>query len=324
MSTNPAVSMRFRRYDLNRGFGFPEIELDLGHGMEHVQLGNVGIEQLWTRFDPRFNYTFVTWQYFRTELQTFGSNPFLYSDDDGATWRTADGAAWTQFPIHYSEINDLLVPFDHLAAGESSNWLVSDLGVSPNGVFWMTVRALFAESVDFWFFNADAGIWESRPMAHIQDCKPFACGVTEDDIVFVYSDIGSEHILKARFSADDGDTWSDPILLDVLDPSQRISWASFVQPADNYAGNSARFFYGYYVNGTHSRYQNNIRWIRFNLDAILADLNGDGTVDIVDFLMLLAAWGPCEQPCPPACLGDIDGDCTVGITDMLTLLANWG
>ena len=99
-----------------------------------------------------------------------------------------------------------------------------------------------------------------------------------------------------------------------------------MQPADNYAGNSARFFYGYtqFTGNNALRYQNNIRWIRFNPAAISADLDGDGTVGIVDFLMLLAAWGPCEQPCPPTCLGDIDGDCTVGITDMLTLLANWG
>ena len=55
-----------------------------------------------------------------------------------------------------------------------------------------------------------------------------------------------------------------------------------------------------------------------------ADLDGDGTVGITDFLMLLAAWGACPDPCPPLCLGDLDGDCNVGITDFLALLANWG
>ncbi|MEE8458880.1 MAG: YCF48-related protein, partial [Phycisphaerales bacterium] len=53
------------------------------------------------------------------------------------------------------------------------------------------------------------------------------------------------------------------------------------------------------------------------------DLDGDGIVGIVDFLALLAAWGPCPGPCPPTCPGDLDGDCTVGILDFLTLLANW-
>ena len=50
-----------------------------------------------------------------------------------------------------------------------------------------------------------------------------------------------------------------------------------------------------------------------------ADIDGDGTVGITDFLLLLAAWGP--NPGHPA---DLDGDRLVGITDFLILLANWG
>ncbi len=53
------------------------------------------------------------------------------------------------------------------------------------------------------------------------------------------------------------------------------------------------------------------------------DLDGDGSVGIVDFLTLLGGWGPCLVPCPP-CVADIDGDCTVGIIDFLTLLGAWG
>jgi 6-phosphogluconolactonase (cycloisomerase 2 family) len=53
------------------------------------------------------------------------------------------------------------------------------------------------------------------------------------------------------------------------------------------------------------------------------DVDGDGTVGILDFLALLAAWGPCPAPCPPSCPADFDGDCAVSITDFLTLLANW-
>ncbi len=58
--------------------------------------------------------------------------------------------------------------------------------------------------------------------------------------------------------------------------------------------------------------------------TVLGDLDGDGTVGIVDFLLLLAAWGPCSDPCPPSCPGDLDGDCVVGIIDFLALLSNWG
>jgi hypothetical protein len=49
------------------------------------------------------------------------------------------------------------------------------------------------------------------------------------------------------------------------------------------------------------------------------DLDGNGTVDTVDFLDLLGAWGP--NPGNPA---DINGDGTVDTVDFLDLLAHWG
>ena len=62
----------------------------------------------------------------------------------------------------------------------------------------------------------------------------------------------------------------------------------------------------------------------FDAATCAGDLDGDGTIGITDFLLLLADWGPCAQPCPPSCAGDLDGDCNVGIIDFLMLLANWG
>lgn len=61
----------------------------------------------------------------------------------------------------------------------------------------------------------------------------------------------------------------------------------------------------------------------FDLGAPLpGDVDGDGVVGVVDFLALLAAWGPCPDP-PAACPADLDGDGHVGITDLLMLLAAW-
>jgi acetyl esterase/lipase len=59
------------------------------------------------------------------------------------------------------------------------------------------------------------------------------------------------------------------------------------------------------------------------LAAPAGDLNGDGAVDVADLLELLAAWGDCARPCPPACAADLDGSCAVDVGDLLILLADW-
>ncbi|MHC4220001.1 MAG: S8 family serine peptidase [Planctomycetota bacterium] len=53
--------------------------------------------------------------------------------------------------------------------------------------------------------------------------------------------------------------------------------------------------------------------------AACPDLDGDGTVGVLDFLELLEAWGP--NPGHPA---DINGDGVVSVLDFLLLIANWG
>ncbi len=55
-------------------------------------------------------------------------------------------------------------------------------------------------------------------------------------------------------------------------------------------------------------------------EVFLGDIDGDGIVGIVDFLALLANWGPCEPGC---CLADLDLDGDVGCTDFTILLGNW-
>jgi subtilisin family serine protease len=52
------------------------------------------------------------------------------------------------------------------------------------------------------------------------------------------------------------------------------------------------------------------------------DLNGDGMVDVLDLLILLDAWGDCENPA--YCPADLDGDGSIDVLDLLTLLDNWG
>ena len=52
------------------------------------------------------------------------------------------------------------------------------------------------------------------------------------------------------------------------------------------------------------------------------DLDQDGQVSTLDLLILLGAWGPCND-CG-ACPADLDGDCFVGPVDLLMLLGSWG
>ena len=48
------------------------------------------------------------------------------------------------------------------------------------------------------------------------------------------------------------------------------------------------------------------------------DINGDGTVNVLDLLAVLAAWGQSGVP------EDINGDGTVNVFDLLEVLAAWG
>lgn len=53
-----------------------------------------------------------------------------------------------------------------------------------------------------------------------------------------------------------------------------------------------------------------------------ADLNGDGTINVADLLILLGAWGECDAPAN--CPADLTDDGSVGVSDLLALLAKWG
>ncbi|MCH2133505.1 MAG: dockerin type I repeat-containing protein [Phycisphaerales bacterium] len=48
------------------------------------------------------------------------------------------------------------------------------------------------------------------------------------------------------------------------------------------------------------------------------DVNGDGSVDVQDLLILLDQYGDC-----PDCLADLDGNGQVDVTDLLQLLEDW-
>jgi 3-phytase len=56
--------------------------------------------------------------------------------------------------------------------------------------------------------------------------------------------------------------------------------------------------------------------------GLRGDIDGDGSVGVVDFLMLLAGWGPCPG-LPDPCPADVDRNGAVAILDFLILLSHW-
>jgi len=51
----------------------------------------------------------------------------------------------------------------------------------------------------------------------------------------------------------------------------------------------------------------------------LGDVSGDGAVDVVDLLSVIAVWGPCT-----GCVEDINGDSFVDVVDLLEIIGTWG
>jgi len=68
---------------------------------------------------------------------------------------------------------------------------------------------------------------------------------------------------------------------------------------------------------TANRDSNNVSVI-VNDTCLRGDLDGSGTVDFVDLLALLSAWGTCS-----GCVADLDGNGSVGYSDLIILLNAW-
>jgi len=61
-----------------------------------------------------------------------------------------------------------------------------------------------------------------------------------------------------------------------------------------------------------------IAWLLPEPGSIPEDVTGDGVVDVLDLLAVLAAWGECV-----GCPEDINGDGVVDVLDLLAVLAAW-
>lgn len=321
------VAARVRRYDRTSGFGEYEFDQEVGAGAVHPVLGAIGIEQLWSRFDPRHNVHMYTWQWFDTLRHHFGSNPFVYSDDAGATWKRADGQVLPDLPLRYTDADATLVPDDNLIRRESLHWFVRDLGAAPDGTFWITLPQGNALGDGLWslaFWRFASGAWSSQSLTGpMLAAKAHACGATQSGLVLAYAERDEPNRIWARASLDNGATWTEPRLVHEVEESAQtgdleVSWISFNQPAHEYADDAARFYFAYnrVADGTQGRsYQNSIGWLKVTIDAACpADIDGDGDADIADyfaFLDLFAAGDP---------RADLTGDGTVDVADFFAYL----
>jgi hypothetical protein len=231
--------LRVRRYILPESS--PAVlgsERTLGRASTVPGLGDITIEQLWSRWDPRHRAFALTWHWFQHTAATSDGKAF------GSNYQTA-----TASPT--------ITPYEHFSRGEDTGWFPRDIGFTPAGIPWITlVTGPVSGRTNGWqatFFRWAGSAWQ--PVALSADMEAnadaLACGPSRDYLVCAYSTLGTPGSLLVTVSRDDGATWSAPVAVDDVGLAgngalQRINWVSFTQPADRYLDNLARFFVGYY------------------------------------------------------------------------------
>ena len=182
-------------------------EKSLGRGSSVTGLGDITIEQLWSRWDPRFQKLALTWEWFAHYTGTtggtaFGSNPFIYTNDFGVTWRSADGTPVT-LPLTYATATNTpgITPHDHFSLGENSGWLPRDLGFTPGGVAWITMATgAIAGHNDGWqstLFRWSGSAWQAVTLSNDMEgnADAIACGSVRDFLLCAYSELGTPGVL---------------------------------------------------------------------------------------------------------------------------------
>lgn len=259
-STHDTVKARVRCYDM---FDFVNYEhqTDIGTGMP-----NVCIEQMWSRIDPRYHYLISSFHFFQQSPRIIGSAPYFFSKNNGKTWLMPDGTQYDNLPLDYSEaLSTGSIPWDHIRDGYTGNWIEFENGVTPEGKFWMICPAGPRHIGHFFLWNNETRFWEDKIKIGSVAGRSggFSCGATKDKLLLVYTNRENHNILYGIISSDDGASWSEPTLLDVLDEDKHICWVSYCQPSHSYIDNYGRFFYAYHYKPVGDNSHNNIKFVKF-------------------------------------------------------------
>jgi hypothetical protein len=228
-------------------------------------------------------------------------------------------------------------PFDlPPAAGGANAWRITEIGVDGFTPFeWVN------ETLDFEIFRrTDLGTPPGPADSVASGSVPFPTPVDNPE----GGSFEALHIMHVDITLSPGDYWltvwgsnSDPSTpsnfgwftnadrgINVLDDSgDAYMWraATYPDPGFEFYRLDECTLLPYEGSDPDDLYNASFRIDGVPTTALLCpwDLDGTGSVGVVDFLALLAAWG--SNPGHPA---DFDGDGTVGITDFLALLAHWG
>lgn len=221
------------------------------------------------------------------------------SDDVWALGGTGVNAASNPYLFHWdgsswSEVTEPLDPFQYSG--------VFDLQVFAADDLWIQTGT---EAVPFQylFLHWDGASWTE----HVSPDPFHQANFAGDDSEHLYS-VGHDTVLRWT-----GEQWE---VIDTLADAHFAGFFDAEMLPDGTIWSVGRTEAGDDAETLIGR-------VRTCTDTVVADLDGDGMVDVQDLLQVLAAWGPCDDPCPPACAPDLDGDCAVGTGDLLVVLAGW-
>ncbi|MHC4303646.1 MAG: thrombospondin type 3 repeat-containing protein [Planctomycetota bacterium] len=270
--------------------------------------------------------------YFGYAVAVSGDTIFVGArvDDDGGTSTGSvyvyrhNGASWVERPkLHAADAQEFDL-FGHSIALDGDLALIGALGdddACPGDAL--------CNSGSAYVFRFDGAAWAQEQKLTASD------GAADDEYGHDVSINGDLALVGARWDdeacPEDPDCDSGSAYLYRFDGASWVEAAKLVAsdgaPVDFY-GNGVGVSDGFALVGSHvdddagtgsgSAYVYG-GWAEICTPPCPEDLDGDGTVGITDFLVLLAQWGT-DPGGPP----DFDGDGTVGITDFLVLLANWG